>query len=351
MFEIHREKVINELKKSRIDGLLVTDNSNKFYLTGLELDGYWIIVTRNGINILTTKMLFGQIKMLMNDIEIFYDCDNISGLVKCLKQNKIRTLGFDSNQITVNLFNKLKKKLSDISLIELPDFIKKIRQIKTEYELNKIKHSCNIAVKTFKKIKEYIKPGMTEKQISNKIIDILNEYNVNYSFPPIVASGSNSAYPHHLSSNKKIRTNDFVLIDLGCKYEGYCSDYTRTIFLGYSTDTTFKQIYKIYDIVKRAQLTVINNIKPGMIVSEIDLSVRKIFKKYGYEKYFIHNTGHGIGIDIHELPVVSRKSDTILRSGIVITIEPGIYIPKIGGIRIEDTILITEKGCEIITND
>ncbi len=184
----------------------------------------------------------------------------------------------------------------------------------------------------------------TEKQISKLIEELIYEYGgESMSFSPIVASGPNSADPHHASNSRIIKKGDIVVLDYGAKYKGYCSDITRTIAIGEMSE----EAKKIYNIVREAQQNGIDAVKKGILAKDIDYATRKIIASYGYGLYFIHRTGHGIGLDVHEDPFITSSNSEVIQNGMVFTIEPGIYLPNKFGIRIEDDVLVNEKGISL----
>ena len=240
----------------------------------------------------------------------------------------------------------IKLKENKISVYPDKNSIIEQRTIKNKEEIKNIKKACDIVSKVFETVKKKVVPGMTELDIHFKIEEEFAKNHVVQSFKTIVASGPNSANPHHISGNRKIRKNDIVLIDMGCIYKGYCSDLTRTFFVGKEN----KQQVKIWNIVKQAHDEALIKVNQNMKTSDIDLSARNKIKQEGYEKNFIHTTGHGVGLDIHEAPVIGSKSNEILKEGMVITIEPGIYLEKKFGVRIEDTVLVTKNGYKVLTS-
>jgi len=344
------DKLVNILKKENVNGYLMDKQSDLFYFTGIsKLNGYWLLITdKQKVIFFLPELLLQQIKDIFKNknetknIE-FIKIKKISeDLKQCLIKNNIKIIGVDPEKISYSSLMKLKKHFH-IKL--LPNLIDKLRMIKTQEEINNIKISCQYAVKIMKEIKNYIKPGLTEKQIYKKILHLILNYDLEPSFEPIVASGVNSSYPHHISDNTVIKQNDIVLIDLGCKYNGYCSDLTRIFFLG----KIEKSVIMLFDILKKVQKKIIENIKPNKKASELDFIARKLLEKYNLEDKFIHNTGHGIGIKIHEIPMISQKEKLTLQPNMIITIEPGIYMPNMYGFRIEDCVLVKNNTIEILT--
>ena len=330
--------------------LLLTDSKNIFYLTKATFEGFWLLIHNNKYIVITSQMIFGQVKNhFKNNAKIFVIKKSFSDeLIEICKKYKITNLRIDTTNISYTLFNLLNIKLKENKISVYPDknSIIEQRTIKNKEEIKNIKKACDIVSKVFETVKKKVVPGMTELDIHFKIEEEFAKNHVVQSFKTIVASGPNSANPHHISGNRKIRKNDIVLIDMGCIYKGYCSDLTRTFFVGKEN----KQQVKIWNIVKQAHDEALIKVKQNMKTSDIDLSARNKIKQEGYEKNFIHTTGHGVGLDIHEAPVIGSKSNEILKEGMVITIEPGIYLEKKFGVRIEDTVLVTKNGYKVLTS-
>jgi Xaa-Pro aminopeptidase len=237
------------------------------------------------------------------------------------------------------------KKIKIIPVAEDPVSI--LRSVKEEEESTLLREACAITDRCFTHLLQYIKPGLSEWDIAVEI-DYFYKRNgcTACSFDPIVASGTGSSMPHYKPSNeKKIMKGDVLLIDMGCLYKGYNSDLTRTIFVD-SVDSTLGEIY---NIVYEAQKKAVSSVKPGIDTRKLDSIARTLISDYGYGDNFGHGLGHGVGIEIHELPAIKKFTSAIIKKNMVITIEPGIYIPGKGGVRIEDTVLVTSGGCEILT--
>jgi len=220
--------------------------------------------------------------------------------------------------------------------------------IKTEKEIARMSQAGKVTDQVYQKILKVVRPGMSEKEVAQLIRNYFEEKGINFlSFDTIIVSGKNGALPHGQPSDKIIQVGELVTVDFGCKYQGYCSDFTRTFAVGKEISPKFEEIYQI---VQEAQIKGIQAVRAGVKCSEIDKIVRNYIQKKGYGEYFSHGTGHGLGIEIHEEPYVSSQSNIVLQSGMVITIEPGIYIPDLGGVRIEDSVLVKENGHELLTN-
>ena len=344
MQEIKLKSIQNKLRTRKIECFLVCDQIDLFYLTGIDLQGgYWVVVTQKKAVIITSEMLFQQISDLLPGFEVIKSKKFLETLKKIIKNEKIGILSIDSKKMSLELGKKIEKTLRSVK--HIPGLFEILREIKTENEIHLIKRSCDIAVDVFNEIKKQIKPGMTEIQIASRIIDFLYKHGAESAFVPIVAGGINSSYPHHINSGYSINNNDLLIIDMGAKFNGYCSDLTRTIILG----KIQKFCDKVYNLVKLAHDEALVIVKPGIKASFVDKKARDSIKKAGFGKEFTHGTGHGLGLEVHELPSVNLSSNAILKPGMVITVEPGVYIKNNFGVRIEDTLLVTENGYEILT--
>ncbi|MDI6855887.1 MAG: aminopeptidase P family protein [Candidatus Thermoplasmatota archaeon] len=226
------------------------------------------------------------------------------------------------------------------------NFISKLREKKDVQELENIKKACRLASRACKKLEDFVEDGRTELQIANELDYYVRSLGAQAnSFPTIIASGKHSCYSHHHPTNKKIKCNESVVCDFGAMYKGYCSDITRTVFVGNPP----KELLKVYELVREAQLRAIKMTKPGVRFRDIDLSIRNFFKEHNYDRYFVHSAGHGIGLEVHEAPKVSCTNKNKIFQGNVFTLEPGLYIPKKFGVRIEDVVVVEKSGARILT--
>jgi Xaa-Pro aminopeptidase len=264
-----------------------------------------------------------------------------------VKSLGIKKLGFEEDHMSYGFYTDISSKLREVELTSLDGIIERLRQVKDEEEIKLIEKAASIADNAFSEIIKFIKIGMTEKEIDLELEFLMRRNGASgLSFPSIVASGKRSSLPHGAASHKKVEYGDFLTLDFGCVYNGYCSDITRTVIIGKASE---KQ-KEIYDIVLEANLEALKNIRPGITGEELDTIARKVIEKYGYAKYFGHGLGHGVGMLVHELPYVSKKGTSPLQSGMVITDEPGIYISGFGGVRIEDLVLISDSGYRVLSH-
>lgn len=298
-----------------------------------------------------------EAKEYTKNCEVIESSNLIETTKEILKKNKIKKITFDPNDFTYASYIKLSEDLKT-EFIEEPNFSKLKRVIKSDKEITLLKKAAVAGRDGFKELAKYIRKNgfnQTEQFLYFKAFEKMSQTGkLDISFEPIVAINENAAKPHALPTSKKLKLNDLLLVDAGIKYKRYCSDRTCTSAVDFENfsfkrEQKFKNSkhQKIYDIVLKAQLNAIEKAKVGMKASEVDKLTRDVIEKSGYGKYFIHSTGHGVGLDIHEYPVINSKSDVIIKDNMVFTIEPGIYLPNEFGVRIEDTIVM-QNGKAVI---
>ena len=280
-------------------------------------------------------------KVVIAQRDLFSSLPDIS----LLKGKRIK-MGFESEHLSCKIYQRLKKLLPDCLLIPTEKVVETLSVKKDKNEIEKIKKAISITDRVFSEILDFIKPGVKELDLSAEMEYRMKRYGSSTPyFETIVASGKRAALPHGVASSKKIGKNEFVTMDFGAVFEGYTADLTRTVVVGKAN----KRQNQVYNLVLRAQIRAISKARPRMKACDLDKTAREVIKKAGYGKYFGHGLGHGIGILIHDNPVVNPTNQQFLEPGMVITIEPGIYIPNWGGVRIEDDVLITQRGCEVLT--
>ncbi|WP_239254153.1 M24 family metallopeptidase [Listeria ilorinensis] len=337
------QKAISE---KNLEAVLVTSEYNRRYVSGFTGTSGVALLTPEKAYFITDFRYTEQAAKQAIGYEIVQHTGPIFETVEeLLKQNGVRQLAFEADYVTVSAFQGMESTFS-ASLEPLKGFFEGMRQIKSADEMKAIRTACEIADQAFDHILGFIKVGITELEVSNELEFFMRKQGAtSSSFDTIVASGLRSALPHGVASDKKIEQGDFVTMDYGCYYNGYCSDMTRTISIGEPSNPKLKEIYQI---TLDAQLKVIDALKPGMSGIEADKIARDHIASFGYGDAFGHSLGHGIGLEIHEGPNLSMKSPQKLVPGNVVTDEPGIYLPGIGGVRIEDDLLITETGNEVL---
>ena len=334
----------NKMSSLDLQGLIISNPINIKYLTNIDAEGTLILTRKENIYI-TDGRYIEQVHSILTlyDEIIVYDMHDVS---KEDYENFFmfcENVGFEENYVTYAGYKELIRKYKINNLVETEHIIEKQRMIKDIDEINNLQKACEITDNCFKYIISYIKPGMTEKQIADEIEEYYKQRTDGLAFDTIVASGENSAKPHAVPSNRKIQEKDIITIDMGCKVNGYCSDMTRTIFVGDMTD----EMKKIYDLVLKNQVQTLEQMKDGVSTRMLTKMVQNDFRFYDYD--LIHSLGHGVGMEIHEAPYIGISSDTNLKENMIVTDEPGIYIPGKFGIRIEDTVQITKFGSISLT--
>ncbi len=346
-----------KLKNTNIDALFITSPYNISYLSGvfpssIEEREYYLILTHSNIYLLAPKMFL----LAISDRKKYFEYREITAkkglfthIQDICKTENIRSFGFEKYNLRYAEFEHLKSALKDPELFALEDFVESFRTIKTADEIEKTKRACEITDNCYKEILGDIKIGVTEREIASKIEFYCNSYGKN-AFPAIVAFGGNAAIPHHIPGNTKLENNSFILFDFGAKHEGYCSDMSRTIYFGKPNEREIT----LYNTVLEAQNLALQKLKEwhrdDFKMSHLHTIAENHIKKMGLPT-FPHSLGHGLGLEVHEYPSISKYSEgNELRENMIITIEPAIYVPEIGGVRIEDDVLLSSSGYEILTH-
>lgn len=337
----------SSFEKLGIDGMLITSAYNRRYMTNFTGSAGVVLISEEKAQFITDFRYVEQAAKQCQGYEIVKHTGAIPDeIANQAKKLGIKKLGFEQDHLTFSAF-KAYEKAVESELVPISGVLEKLRLIKTESEIKILKVAADIADAAFKHIIQFIRPGLTELEVSNELEFFMRKAGAtSSSFDIIVASGHRSALPHGVASDKVIEKGDFVTLDYGAYYNGYVSDITRTIAVGEPEE----KLKEIYQIVLQAQLRGMEGIKPGMSGKEADALTRDYITEKGYGEYFGHSTGHGIGLEVHEGPALSSKSEIILEPGMAVTVEPGIYIPGLGGVRIEDDTLITKDHNEPLTH-
>lgn len=349
--EARVQKLQEVLRQEALDAYYVTNLYNIRYLSGFTGTTATVLITQEDAYFFTDfryeeqaheqcvgfKVIIAGGSAAISD-PLAYMAD----LIQKLPQHRV---GFEADDLTVKAFKQVTQKVA-CEWIEKPGLVQKLREVKDQEEIKTIKTACDIAVEAFSYIVDFIEPGQTEIEIANALDFKMREMGASgVSFTTIIASGLRSAMPHGVASEKVVEKGDLITLDYGCYYHGYASDMTRTVAIGEPK----AELRKIYDIVYEANRRVNEAARPGLTGKELDAVARDYIKECGYGEQFGHSTGHSVGLEVHEAPMVSFRSEEVFVPGNVITNEPGIYVEGLGGVRIEDDILITEEGGEIFT--
>lgn len=342
-----RTSLRNIMESRGLDGVLLLSLENIRYFSGFTGSDAVFLLTSKEAFFLTDSRYWTQAEEEVHDSQIIRYKKKIDGIVTLLLNLNSKRVGFESPSLPFSLYQSLVEKLgTQIELVPLERELRNLRALKDESELSLIRSAIEIASEAFLHILKLLKAGAEERQLSLEMEFFMKHRGAEATgFDIIVASGPRSALPHGRASDKKIETGDFVLIDFGSRFKGYHSDQTRTVFCGFSS----LEQRKIYETVKVAHDRAIEKIRPGIQIREVDQVARDYIQSQGYGEYFGHGTGHGIGLAVHEDPVVNGENQDLLQEGMVFTIEPGIYIPGWGGVRIEDMVRVTSTGAEILT--
>ena len=343
------KKVQNLLQKFSVEAVLISNGNNLRYVCGFAGATGYLYISEKRHAVITDSRYSLQAELEAEGYEIItignggYE----EAINDILKTEDIKRLGFEAWDMLYGTYNGLNDRLIAKELVPFGHEITEMRKIKTPRELEFIKKAEAIGDQVFTEILDFIKPGITELELAAQIEYLLKMRGGSaLSFPAIIASGVNSAMPHAVPTQKKIETGDFLTMDFGCIYEGYCSDMTRTIVVGKATE---KQ-KEVYNTVLKAQAAAIDFLKAGYKGKEVDKVARDIIYGAGYEGCFGHGLGHSVGLHIHENPRLSPLEESIIMAGMTETVEPGIYIKGFGGVRIEDLVVVTDDGCENFTH-
>jgi len=330
-----------------IDSLLSLRPENRSYLSGFSGSAGWLAVTPDRAYLLTDSRYVEQAGQEAPDCTVVqHGRQIIDTLREVLHDAGVKRLGFEKDCVTYQQYEALREKLDGIELVPCAGLVEKLRQVKDGIELGLIEAAVRIADQAYAAVKTIIRPGRTEKEIAVEL-----EYRMKQlgsernSFDPIVASGPRSSLPHGQPTERVVSRGEAVKMDFGAMFGGYCSDLTRTVYLG---EASARQ-KEVYAIVLEAQLTAIAAIKPGVRGGDVDTAARQLIAAHGYGEYFGHGLGHSVGRYIHEEPRLTAGSEDILVPGNVVTVEPGIYLPGWGGVRTEDMVVVTDTGCRILT--
>lgn len=336
------------LDAAGLEAMLVASGVNRRYLSGFTGTAGALLFTPRGQYLLTDFRYVTQAPLQAVDYEVVEHAPDMMDTVKALlAEAGVTRLGFEERHVSYADWSSWSKALAPVELVPVDGLPEKLREKKDDDEIAVIREAAKLADAAYAHILHFVRPGVTELDLAAELESFMRKNGATGpSFDTIVASGERSAMPHGVASDRKLQSGEFVTFDFGALYRGYCSDLTRTIVVGEATD----RHREIYGIVLEAQEHALANIRPGMTGREADALTRDVITRYGYGEFFGHGTGHGIGLEIHEAPRLSQRSDTVLEPGMVVTVEPGIYIPGFGGVRIEDDVVVTESGIHVLTS-
>ncbi len=336
------------IARTEAQAILITNRHNVRYLTGFTGTSGAALISTDKAAFITDFRYTEQAAEQAQGFDIVkHGADMNATIAGLLKDWNTEKLLIEEQDVTYSAYLKMEEAFRPAKLLQSNGIAEKLRMTKDEAELAILQEAADLADRTFDHILAYLKPGVAERSIALEMEMFMRSQGAaSSSFDTIVASGERSALPHGVASDKIIGTGEFVTLDFGAYYKGYCSDLTRTVVVGKASD----KHKEIYAIVRESQQHALDHLRPGMTGKEADALTRDIIARYGYGEYFGHSTGHGIGLEIHELPRLSLTGDVVLTPGMVVTVEPGIYLPGFGGVRIEDDVVMTERGIRVLTS-
>ena len=343
------QKLVGGFPLAGIDALLVTQGSDLHYLAQYPVRDAWLLITACEVFYITDARYVSEVANAVKGVTVVrFEKSLADETMRILHQAGARSLGVNERHLTVHQNKQLEALAAGTITMKAADgCVTSLRAIKEPCELGLMRQAIALNLAAYKYIQRFIKVGVTEKELLGKLEIFIHRHSACFSFDPIIASGPNSAFPHARVTDRKLHPNEPVLIDLGMDIKGYKSDLTRMFFLG-NMPVSYRQVLSV---VMGAQLEAIKAIKPGVPANDVDAKARSFLKTHGLADHFSHSLGHGVGLDIHEQPRLSVKSEMILQENMVCTVEPGVYFPGKYGIRFEEMVLITKNGCEVLSGN
>jgi Xaa-Pro aminopeptidase len=349
-FPSRRRKLKKKIKDAGASALLVTNLKNVNYLTGFTGSAGYLFVTPQAEILLSDSRYTSQLQSQCPDLDVdIRDSSStiLDSVQRVATQSKFNTILYESDSLTKSAFDVLASRLSGIQLVGSTRMVERLRAIKDKFEITAIRKSIHVNQRAFEVIRSQLSPDQTELQVAHNLEHQMRAFGAaGCAFDPIVGVGPRAALPHGFPTEARIGDGPFVLIDWGAEVNQYLSDLTRVLITG-KVPTKFRNVY---EIVLKAQLAAIKKIRPGVSAKEVDRAARKVIETAGFGDYFGHGLGHSFGLEIHEQPFLSPIHDDLLEPGMVITVEPGIYLPDFCGVRLEDDVLVTPDGHEVLSN-
>ncbi len=336
----------NIMEQQQLEALLVSRPENVFYISGFSGGEGQLLVTPQESYLFADGRYQEQALQEAPDCKfILYKRHFTKALAEVTASQGIQEMGFEKDYITYQHWESLRETFTG-ELLPVKELVEKLRMVKDEAEIDLIREAGAITASAFRYLLGEIRPGQSEQEVASLLEYFMRSHGSGPpAFETIAASGKRGALPHGSATQKKIQRGEFITLDLGATYKGYAADLTRTICIG----TVSARQREVYELVLEAQERGIRAVRAGVRAEEVDAVAREFFAEAGYGEYFVHSLGHGVGLAIHEAPRIAQKVDVVLEPGMVITIEPGVYLPQWGGVRIEDTVLVRENSCEILT--
>lgn len=341
-------KLISVIRRSDLDAVLINHETDIRYLTAYPAHDALLLVTAHEAFYITDSRYIEEVKKGLRGVTpVQFERSISEQVVLCCRKAHVRRLGVDERYLTMDQYKRLKGFCNkDISIFAANGCVDGLRAVKEPGELKLMREALRLNLKAYRSIKSWLKPGVAEVDILHRLESFILKEGIAFAFDPIIASGLNSAYPHARVTDRKLCRKEPVLIDLGMDYKGYKSDLTRMFFL----DTMPTSYRDVLSIVRDAQQEAFKVIRPGVLGKDVDAVVRNYLKKHGLAEHFTHSLGHGVGMEVHEAPRLSVTSNDLLQENMVCTVEPGVYFPGKYGIRLEEMVLVTKKGCEVLSS-
>jgi Xaa-Pro aminopeptidase len=349
-FQGRRKKLASAVRRAGVDAILVTDYTNVTYLTGFTGDDSYLVIGEGVTVMLSDPRYSQQIAEECPDVDVALrdpGTNLVSVAEKVIRRAKIARLAVEATSMTLDLHDRLAEALSSSELIPKRGMVETLREVKDREEIEEIREAIRIAEKAYGVIRASLLPDQTERQIAFELERLIRVFGGNgCAFPPIVAAGERAALPHAVPGDQTVGARDLLLLDWGATARLYRSDLTRLLVTGRISP----KLERIYEVVLKAQEQAIAAIRPGALMSEVDDAARSVISEAGFGKRFGHGLGHGFGLEIHEAPRLAANVQRPLKAGMVVTVEPGIYLPNWGGVRLEDDVLVTRDGHEVLSH-
>ncbi|MGD0900426.1 MAG: Xaa-Pro peptidase family protein [Thermoguttaceae bacterium] len=349
-YELRRDKLRRMLRRLDVDALLVTHFTNVTYLTGFTGDDSFLLLRGDGQTVISDGWYVTQLQEECPALDLHIRAPGVAmnqAVVRALRAAGIGRLAIEGDSMTVGQRDRLAERLPKLRIVVASGLVEKLRLVKDKEEIAEIREAVWFAERAFGVIRATLRPDQTEKEVADELDHQFRRFGARgASFPPIVAAGARAALPHAKPTQQLLGRSDLVLIDWGAEGRLYKSDLTRVLVIGKISP----KLRRIYGVVLRAQTRAIAAIRPGITAGQVDAVARGVIADAGFGRRFSHGLGHGLGLEVHEAPRLAAKSSIVLRPGMVVTVEPGVYVPGWGGIRIEDDVLVTRKGRELLSS-
>ena len=343
---LRRSALTARLDDLGVDGVLVTALPNVRYLTGFTGSNGAVLVARDGAAFFTDGRYIEQSRHEVPDLDRVISTDGLDdGFAGPASRLGVRRLGIEASAITLARHRRLGDRLADVELVPLDGAVEHGRRAKDADEIEALRRAQAVTDEAFDEVLEVIEVGMSEQQLAVWLENALRRDGAHgLAFDPIVAFGESAAEPHHAPAHRFLEEGDVIKLDFGARWDGYHADMTRTVAFG----APASELRKIHDVVRQAQQAGIDAVRAGVTTGEVDAAARRVIADAGYGDRFTHGLGHGVGLEIHEAPWLRPNTDEVLVAGAVVTIEPGVYVPGLGGVRVEDMVEVTDDGCRVL---